>query len=180
MWLAAAQGASAQAPPVEIKDITAEAVQTPEFDFSGDDRRSTPGDWLVVEVEFDIGADAETVSVKYFITLRGEMQQAGQYLTGEVTHINVFEGRGKFSSIYIAPNTVKRFNGGDDFQSNDIFNVGVEISVNGRPAAVGSVERGGNERWWLEGAPISGQTLRKDQTPFAPLYWDRYEQIQPQ
>jgi hypothetical protein len=31
---------------------------------------------------------------------------------------------------------------------------------------------------WFETLPqVSGLVLNKDQTPFAPLYWDRYEQI---
>jgi hypothetical protein len=33
---------------------------------------------------------------------------------------------------------------------------------------------------WYAGLPaVSGFVLNKNETPFAPLYWDRYEQIKP-
>jgi hypothetical protein len=33
---------------------------------------------------------------------------------------------------------------------------------------------------WYSGLPaVAGFTLNKNETPFAPLYWDRYEQIKP-
>jgi hypothetical protein len=32
-------------------------------------------------------------------------------------------------------------------------------------------------QWFNALTKVSGFLLNKDQTPFAPLYWDRYEQI---
>ncbi len=34
-------------------------------------------------------------------------------------------------------------------------------------------------QWFARFTALSGLVLSKDQTPFAPLYWDRYEQMKP-
>jgi hypothetical protein len=32
-------------------------------------------------------------------------------------------------------------------------------------------------QWYANMSQVSGFVLNKNETPFAPLYWDRYEQI---
>jgi len=34
-------------------------------------------------------------------------------------------------------------------------------------------------QWFIALPPIAGFVLNKNETPFAPLYWDRYAQIKP-
>jgi len=34
-------------------------------------------------------------------------------------------------------------------------------------------------QWFATLPPIAGFVLNKNETPFAPLYWDRYAQIKP-
>jgi len=34
-------------------------------------------------------------------------------------------------------------------------------------------------QWFTALPPIAGFVLNKNETPFAPLYWDRYAQIKP-
>jgi hypothetical protein len=55
-------------------------------------------------------------------------------------------------------------------------NVAVQIVQGGVVKAEAYLNRA--QPQWFEALPqVSGLVLNKDQTPFAPLYWDRYEQI---
>jgi hypothetical protein len=54
--------------------------------------------------------------------------------------------------------------------------VAVLISVQGRIVAMESKPKS-NQRWWEQLAPVDGLLLSRDQTPFAPIYFDDYEPV---
>ena len=55
-------------------------------------------------------------------------------------------------------------------------NIAVQIVHSGMVKAESSLARA-QPQWFATLPQISGFVLNKDQTPFAPLYWDRYPQI---
>jgi hypothetical protein len=153
-------------------------VQTPKFQFSGTkDKRSTPGDWLEVEVEFaSKELVQEEVTLRVHVTF-AEMAKANKYFTGEVTVINVLAGPSKYAVMYIAPGSLKMANGGKVPSTGDIVEIGAEILVKGAVKHQANFKENNNGMWWTKLQPLPGHLLNKDQTPFAPLFWDRYEQI---
>jgi len=57
-----------------------------------------------------------------------------------------------------------------------VSNVAVQIVQQGVVKDELSLARAAAQ-WYAAVTPISGLLLNKNETPFAPLYWDRYEQI---
>jgi hypothetical protein len=170
-------GAQGNQNPLQIKSINVEMVKTPDYSFSGTkNKRSTPQDWLEIEVEFENSAPlVEEMTVRVHVIFK-QMMNARKYFTGEVTHINVLQGRGKFSVMYIPPGSLKLVDAGKVPSANDLANVGVEILQSGRQIALANLDKS-KEMWWTQAQPMQGHVLNKNQTPFAPLFWDRYEQI---
>lgn len=166
--------ASAQAPigpgAVKISKIQPAVVKTPEFQYTGGtQKRSKPGDWLEVEVEFEVKPDEiDELTFNYTLMIEGKL------LDGTVTHINVPKGRDRYSVMYVAPRTLEKLTGGKALSASSIQNVWVQITRQGQPLAA-------------EGYPknvsippmqhIAGMVLNKSETPFAPLFFDRYEAI---
>src|SRR5690606_17073462 len=97
---------------------------------------------------------------------------------GETTHVNIAKGRDRRSVMYIAPNTLERLMGGKPFNASAIENVGVELLKQGQLVAVQSL-KDARGPWWQQFPQTTGYVLNKNDTPFAPLYWDRYEAIKP-
>jgi len=128
--------------------------------------------WLEVEVNFQSRVDwTDELTVKYYILL------AGQCLTGSVTHIDIPAGRDLYSVMYVPPRTIARILNGRPLTSLDIQDVGVQLVSKGQVVATKSFKTPGDQQWWQNLQQVNGKVLNKDQTPFAPLIWDRYEQI---
>ena len=124
-----------------------------------------------MEVEFAAAPEfTDELTFRYFILINGKL------LTGEVTHVNVAAGRDNHSVMYVSPRTIARLMGNKPPTPNSIQNIGVQIVQQGAVKAESSIERAPAN--WYETMPkIPGLVLNKNETPFAPLYWDRYEQI---
>ena len=167
---------------VEIRQVNVDLVDTPKFEVAQTkSKRSEPQKWLEVEVEFDVAKEfIEELTVKYHLALTPLLKSKDQhgYLTGEVTHINVRKGKGKYSIMYVAPGSLEFFNEGKHFDLKEVEEIGVEIYVRGAVADQFNKVKGDSfGPWWFKLQPISGHLLNKNQTPFSPLFWDRYEQI---
>lgn len=161
--------------PVEfqISKITKNLISAPQFVHEGGqqyevDRRAL---WLEVEVEFAALPEwTDELTAKYFILLNGKL------LTGEVTHVHVPAGRELRSVMYVTPRTLARFNGDRPLAANSIRNIAVQLVQGGAVKSEASLERAA-AGWFAAVPPVTGFLLNKNETPFAPLYWDRYEQI---
>ena len=97
-------------------------------------------------------------------------------LTGEVNHINVGAGREDRSVMYVSPKSLARVMNNRPVTPNVVQNIAVQIVQQGALKDEISLVRA-PAQWYKGIPPIAGLVLNKDETPFASLYWDRYEQI---
>ncbi|MEP6810313.1 MAG: Amuc_1102 family pilus-like protein [Chthoniobacterales bacterium] len=157
----------------QINKITKSLIASPQYAHGGAQpyESNLEERWLEVEVEFAAApAWTDELTVKYFVLLGGKL------LSGEVTHVNVPAGRDRRSVIYLPPRTLTHFVGTRNLVPNTVQNVAVQLLQGGAVKSELSLERA-TPRWYLASAPLAGFLLNKNETPFAPLYWDRYEQI---
>jgi hypothetical protein len=157
----------------QITKISRNFITTPQFSFAGSGQHppGEPDRWLEVEVEFAAGPEiTPELTLKYFILFNGRL------LTGEVTHTNVLAGREHRSVTYVAPRTLARLAGNRPMTSNSVQNIAVQIVQQGTVKDELSLGRAAAQ-WYSVLPAVSGLVLNKSETPFAPLYWDRYEQI---
>jgi hypothetical protein len=159
----------------QITKITRNLIPTPQLAYAGGPQHQNQTDqrdrWLEVEVEFKATPELTSeLTFKYYILFNGTL------LTGEVTHVNIPAGRENRSVMYIPPRALARFANNRAITENSCQNIAAQIVQDGVVKAEASLNRA--QPQWFEGLPqVSGLVLNKNQTPFAPLYWDRYEQI---
>ena len=159
----------------QVTKITKNLVTTPQIAYTGAQKYPTDQSdrWLEVEVEFAAGPEfTDELTFKYFVLLNGRL------LTGEVTHVNIAAGRENRSVMYVAPRTLARLLNNKAVTANAIQNVAVQILQKGAIQNELSFTRAAPQ-WYAGLTPVSGLLLNKTETPFASLYWDRYEQIKP-
>jgi hypothetical protein len=167
--------AQARNPEFQLTKITKNLVSTPQFSYTGGQQYPTNqrDRWLEVEVEFSAAPEfTDELTFKYFILVNGKL------LTGEVTHLNVAAGREKRSVMYVSPQALLRFTRNQPVTPNAIQNVAVQITQKGAIKDELSFARA-PAQWFAGLLALPGFVLNKNETPFAPLYWDRYEQIKP-
>lgn len=167
-----AVGASAQnlrPGDVKIEKVTPTFVKTPDFALAGGSlKRFKPADWLEVEVEFQTAAELiDELTFTYRILLNGKM------LVGEVTHVAIPKGREHYSIAYVSPRSLEAIMAGKAANASAIQGVWVEVAKQGMVIAKVPMTAVPNVQ------SLPNQVLNKSQTPFAPLYWDRYEALKP-
>jgi hypothetical protein len=157
----------------QLTKITKNLISTPQFAYTGAEQyQSNQRDrWLEVEAEFAAGPEfTDELTFKYFILLNGAL------LAGEVTHSNVAAGRENRSVMYVSPRTLARFNGNRPVTPTLVQNIAVQIVQQGAIKSELSLLRS-PAQWYAAMPKVTGFVLNKNETPFAPLFWDRYEQI---
>src|SRR3954454_6834770 len=167
-----AQGAAGA---FQITKINKNLITAPQYAYVGGEQITTNQRdlWLSIDTEFTSTLDvADDVTFKYFVLIGGKV------LTGEVTHTNIMAGRGLRSVMFVTPKVLSRFNGGRPVSAASIPNIAVQIVQQGAVKEEATLVRA--PAGWYTGLPQApGFLLNKNDTPFAPLYWDRYEQIKP-
>lgn len=155
-----------------INKVTVELINPPEFQFTGTQRRADYREkWMEIEAEFEAEPEfTEELTFKYYVQINKIV------FVGEVTHVDVEKGKGLFSVMYISPRALSRIMEGKGLNAAAIEKVSVEISKQGALVGYGSWK---NEKqgWWTTVAQKPGYLRNKGETPFAPLYWSRYEAI---
>jgi hypothetical protein len=157
----------------QVLKITKNFISTPQLTYTGAEQFQTDQrqKWLEVEVDFSSVQDfTDELTFKYYILMNGKL------LTGEVTHVNVPAGRENRSVMYVAPRTLARFLGNKSMTPSSIDNIAVQIVQQGAVKDELSLARA-PAQWYTAIPQVAGFVLNKNETPFAPLYWDRYEQI---
>lgn len=165
--------AQQRGPAIQLTKITRNLISTPEFNYSGAETfpANTRDRWLSVEAEFTALAEfTGAATFKYFILVNGKL------LTGEVTHLNILGGRERRSVMYMPPKALAYIMNNRPLLANSVQNVAVQVSVDGAVQGELSFARARPHRFAALPA-VTGLVLNKSQTPFAPLYWDRYEQV---
>ena len=177
-WTVAADtfGQARPGPEFQINKISRNLITAPQFTYTGAQQyQANQRDrWLEVEVEFSASPEfTDELSFKYYILINGKL------LTGEVTHTNIAGGRDIRSVMYVSPKTLARVMGNRPMAPNALQNIAVQIVQQGAVKHELSLERG-QPNWYATLPQVPGLVLNKNETPFAPLYWDRYEQIKSQ
>ncbi|MEA3188143.1 MAG: hypothetical protein QOD99_1973 [Chthoniobacter sp.] len=159
--------------PYEIKKIQPSAIFTPDAQASNYTKQKPRlQQWLEVEVEFQSTAEiTDELTFKYYVML------AGKVLTGEVTHMNILKGRDLYSVMYVSPHTLAKLLNNKPLTGAAIENAAVQILNKGQVVAEKSFKEAG--RWWEKATPLSGMMYNKNETPFSPFLWDRYEELKP-
>ena len=167
-------GAHAQRMNVDfvVKKLGVEFIKTPDYSFSGNVRRSEDiGKWMEIEAEFEALPEfTEELTFRYYVQINKLV------FVGDVTHVSIPKGRALYSVMYISPRALNRIMEGKVITANVIERISVEVSRQGQLLAYGAWK---NEKqgWWATLPQKTGFLVNKSQTPFAPLYWDRYEAI---
>ncbi|MFN2509087.1 MAG: Amuc_1102 family pilus-like protein [Chthoniobacterales bacterium] len=168
---------SAQAPrpgsEFQLRKISKNLITAPQFTYTGAQQyQANQRDrWLEVEVEFTATPEfTDELTFKYYILFNGKL------LTGEVTHTNIPAGRDNRSVMYVAPRTLARLMDNRPMTPNAIQNIAVQLVQQGAVKSELSMDRA-QPQWFASMPQVAGFVLNKNETPFAPLYWDRYEQI---
>lgn len=154
---------------VKLGKVQPAVIKSPEYQLVGAvNKRSRNQDWLEVEVEFDVKAEeVDELTFTYTIMVENKL------LDGAVTHINIPKGRDRFSVMYVAPRTLEKLTGGRPLTGSSIQNVWVVVSRQGMTLDQQAFKPGP-----IPNLPhLAGLVLNKNETPFAPLYYDRYEAI---
>ena len=157
----------------QIGKVSKNLITAPQFSYTGAQQFATNqrDRWLEVEVEFAAAPEfTDELTFKYFLLINGKL------LTGEVTHTNIAAGRENRSVMYVAPRTLARLMGNRPVAPNSIQNIAVQIVQQGAVKSELSLERAAPQ-WFSSMPQVAGFVLNKNETPFGPLYWDRYEQI---
>lgn len=157
----------------QVTKITKNLITTPQFTYSGA-QQYQPNQrepWLEVETTFAAAPPyTDELTFKYFILINGKL------LTGEVTHTNIAAARESRSVMYVSPRALARFNAGRPVTAMTVQNVAVQIVQQGAVKDELSLVRAAPQ-WFASIPALSGFVSNKNETPFAPIYWDRYEQI---
>jgi len=165
---------------IKINEVVVNILDTPSYNVSGT-RKRTPNSkqWIEIETEFETALPyIPELTFKYYVAIDGENTQA--VLTGSVTHISITQGDNneKYSSMYIAPQTIAAvLRGRSSFRPDLVDQATVQILYQGQLLAEASVNSGIQSQWWTALRQMDGLLLKKNDTPFAPLWWDRYEII---
>ena len=170
-WIAHAQ--TRPGSEFQLTKITKNLISSPQYTYNGAQQYQTNQrvQWLEVEATFAAApAYTDELTFKYFILF------SGQLLTGEVTHTNVSASRESRSVMYIPPAALARFNNNRAVTINLVQNIAVQIVQQGAVKSELSLNPA-PAQWFGTLPPTAGFLLNKNETPFAPLYWDRYEQI---
>lgn len=174
----AAFGAPSAVPvPVTARNVKIEKIQpaivgTPEFTITNTTaKRSQAQKWMEIEVEFAIeGIDlADELTFKFDVLINGKL------CPGEITHVNIPKGKDRYTIMYISPRNLERITGGKPLTPAMIENVWITVSKQGQALAMSSIKDKGKPVPNLPQVP--GLLTPKAETPFAPLWSDRYEAV---
>lgn len=140
--------------------------------------------WLEVETEFDSLQEFPELTFKYSLILTGKNGVPPKLLEGEVVHVDVAPGRERHSVMYIAPKTLNRLSDNKMFSINNIYGIYVEIISGGQIIAFGQKSAKGSYENFVKSRDaltdkVTDAFLNKNQTPFAPLFFDYHEAVKP-
>ncbi len=173
--LATPVAAQNRAPDFRLSKINRNLISTPEFNYSGAGtfRSSNRDRWLEVEVEFSSALEfTEEATFQYYLLVNGKL------LIGEVTHVNILGGKDLRSVMYVPPRALAHLLGHRPLTANVVENIAVQITLKGAVQDELSLARA-RPQWYSSLPAVPNLVLNKNETPFAPLYWDRYEMIKP-
>ena len=160
-----------------IKNITVTTPLTPQFTtLNGDDqlKRYTPAKWLEIEVEFSSSAATREAQFKFNVEIGNTL------LVGQQTVVDMPASQTLFTSMYVAPRTLTTLLRGAPLTPTTVQNIAVQIMRPGVAQPISFKQLNQGPRFFETMQQVPGFVLPKADTPFAFLYWDRYEQVKPE
>ena len=170
---------------VELGKIEINEQMTPRYEFKGTkDKRDRQQTWLEIEVPFQAkmaGSDdyINELQFDYYVLFDAKDKQGRRAIyTATVNHINVPKDEATYSVVYISPISLGRIFGKGKMPKSTAVAVAVEVKSVGTLVG-GDVTKGKSSKWWRnpQFPRNTGVVLNKSQTPFAPLWWDRYPEV---
>ena len=165
-----------------------DSLQSPEIN-EGNGKNFKPKDWLEVEVKLKVQKLKEEprdkfldeIKVNWNVVVKGQ-DRKNYWIKKTVTYVNFPTDEEVYVSIYLSPNTLKRITGKERAGKSDLEAIGGEVEWNG--SMVGFFNHGAKKGWWresLKGVEVTQKfpLFDKTQTPFAPLWYDRYAEVKP-
>ena len=167
--------ASAQAPAVvtmknvKIKKINPSLVSTPKYSVDIPDKKSDLMKWFEIEVEFEVNdiPIVDELTFNYTVLINGKL------CPGEVTHVNIPKGNSRYSVMYISPRSLVRITAGKTLNQGMIENIWVTVSKSGQKLGEDAMKKAPIPNF----AQMPDQLVKKGDTPFQVLWWDRYEAV---
>jgi hypothetical protein len=171
----------------QITKIEPSLPLTPAISFQGTQKTSgAPKKWLEIEVSFlwkpRVATEKFTddLTFNYYVLLanRSTAFPQGTLLTGQVTHTAIQANQNDLKSVmYVSPGAMERFFDGKipSSSASAIVDAGITITRQGQVVASKSFK--GSGEWWPNYQQMPGYLLNKNETPFAPLYWDYYQAV---
>lgn len=164
--------AEERAPAIQLSKISRDLITPPQYSYTGAEIiRDSRARWLKIDAQFFAFPEfTDEVTFKYFILVGGKV------LTGEVTHVNVPAGKELFSCMYVPPRALAHLLGNRAPTVGSAENIAVQVVLKGQAVDELSLNRA-RPQWYSALPAVPGLLLNKNETPFAPLFWDHYEQI---
>lgn len=146
-------------------------VKTPEYMLSsGPIKRAKSLTWLEIEVQYStLPPLIDELTFEYSVLMNGQL------FTGSSTYINIAKSREHYAVVYISPAAIDTIMGGLPFTSSALANIQVRITHQGQELALRALKNVALPNVQQH----TGVILNKPETPFAPLFWDRYETLKP-
>ena len=159
---------------IQLTKISRDLITPPQYAYTGAEKLSESHDrWLKVDVQFSAVPEfTDEVTFKYYILIGGKI------LSGEVTHVNILAGRELYSSMYVPPHVLASVLGNRPPSTTLVENIAVQVVQKGEVKDELSLTRA-RPQWFTSIPALTGFVVNKNETPFAPLFWGRYEQIKP-
>ena len=154
---------------IKIKKINPSVVSTPKYNVDIPDKKSDLLKWFEIEVEFEInGVElVDELTFQYTVMINGKL------CPGEVTHVNIPKGNNRYSVMYISPRSLDRITGGKTLNQGMIENIWVKVSKSGQLLGEDAMKKAA-----IPNLPqMPDQLVKKSDTPFQVLWWDRYEAV---
>jgi hypothetical protein len=167
--------ANAQVPVVpgsiKLGRVEISVPTTPEYQITGgQNKRYKLGKWIEIEIKYEtVPEEIDELTFKFTALIENKL------LDGEVTYVNINKGNEHYAVMYVSPKSIEKLTGGKPLTGAAIGNVWVEVSKQGQKLGAEAYKSGNQPNL----PHVTGMLLPKNQTPFAPLYYDRYEEIKP-
>lgn len=179
--------AFAQKAEVTASKIAFDDLMSPQFS-GGKQKTFKMKDWLEIEVGVTVQmtpvpktSTVDRMTVKWFVAIQNP-EKAGTFLllTRDIEHVNIPIGDEVFCAVYLSPASVRRLTGMDRAGKNIVEAVGYEILINGEKVAEDTTKF--KVGWWNSPSEKISRSdavplLAKSETPFSPMWWDRYAEV---
>ena len=167
------------APDFQIKKVDVAFISSPEYSTNPPIHQARAEKWMEVEVTFSAApAFTDELTFNYYILF------AKRLFVGHVTHVGIpggTKGQELRSVAYVSPAAINEILAGQPLNVGALGQVSVTITKAGisAPIDVKSFKPGATGEWWATMKQEEGFVVNKSETPFAPLYWDRYVALKP-